>query len=114
MTAAPLAFDGQMLLCPSCGGDCVHIDDAYVLGRPRESEAMRPVHVNHKGHVSMGPEVDGAIPIDPVRGKGRRHTMSLVGWCEGCGGRFAITFMQHKGNTFVSTLASEWRGIAAD
>lgn len=105
---APLAFnvdvDGR-LLCPSCDFEYVHIDDAYVAGRPREDGPVVPVHVNSYGQVQTGEHVHLPVPDGEV---GRRHLVSLTGWCESCGLRFAVEFKQHKGQTMMALRRQTW------
>lgn len=106
-TAFPISDDGesQVLICPACGGTYVHVDDTYVAGRPREDGPVVPVHVDERGEVRERQGVD--VPL-PAHGAGRRHTISLVGWCEACNSRFALVFQQHKGQTEVSVLRQTW------
>lgn len=93
-------------LCPSCGEDYVHLDNVYIAGRPREDGDIVPVHVNAAGHVKQGFEVD--LPTADI---GRRHAITIAGWCELCGANFAIEFKQHKGQTEVRVLQKEWRPL---
>ncbi len=97
--------DKALLLCPMCRSDMVHVDDVFMAGRPREDGDIKVVHVDHRGAVRQGPEVD--IPLGP-RGIYRRHTISLQGWCEDCKLRFAIALQQDKGQTGVEVLRQEW------
>jgi hypothetical protein len=103
---APISFEdrgpveGFVLLCPDCGERDTHLDDIYIAGRPREDGDIVPVHVDHRGQVDN----DTAMPS----AGGRRHTISVGGWCEHCGSRFAIVFEQHKGKTYVRTLRQRW------
>lgn len=100
-----LNFDGEFLCCPVCGGTNVHVDDAYVAGRPREDGDVHPVHVDKAGQVTSGVHV-----VLPERPK-RRHLITLAGRCEGCTSGFGITFEQHKGTTIVRTLKKSWGPI---
>lgn len=108
MATHSLSFDDDganpsTLLCPACGGDYVHLDDVYVAGRPREDEDAKTVHVDHRG------TVDHLTPVPlGAGGLGRRHTITLGGFCELCHERFAVAFKQHKGQTFVSILTRQW------
>lgn len=44
--------------------------------------------------------------------KGRRHQISLLGWCEHCGEKFSLAFRQHKGMTFYSkTVTGNVHGV---
>ena len=99
------AQDG-MLLCPHCGERFIHIDDVYVAGRPREDGEVVPVHVDAAGRPHTGPAV--SVPIPDV---GRRHAVSLKGWCETCSGSFTIEFVQHKGHTLVAVREPQWTAL---
>ena len=93
-----------ILLCPLCGESrYTHIDDVFVAGRPREDGEVVPVHIDSHGRTTSDNSV--ALPIPDV---GRRHAISLGGWCESCGGRFAIEFLQHKGQTAVAVRKPTW------
>ena len=101
-----LKLSDNRLLCPGCGQDHVHLDNAYVGGRAREDGNVQPVKVEKSGHVAPIRESD--LPAPPQR----RHIFSLEGWCELCPARFAFSFEQHKGNTLVSVQMSEWKTIS--
>ena len=96
----------SVVLCPLCKSEWTHLDEVRVAGRPREDGDIFPVRVDAGGHVTQGLGV--VVPFGEL-GLGRRHTISIVGWCEGCGERFAFAFQQHKGQTLLSTLAESWR-----
>ncbi|KRB73067.1 hypothetical protein ASE01_20030 [Nocardioides sp. Root190] len=101
-----LAFDeDSRLLCPHCKGDYVHVDNAYVAGRPREDSEVFPVHVDDSGQVRADHSVDLPIPEGQI---GRRHVISLTGWCETCSARFALEFKQHKGQTYFAVRRQSW------
>ncbi|GIG40959.1 hypothetical protein [Cellulomonas phragmiteti] len=102
-----LADEGQ-LMCPLCSGTYVHIDDVYVAGRPREDGPVVPVHVNAGGRIATEEGVDL-----PMTDYGRRHVISLGGVCELCGGRFALEFKQHKGQTLVTIRKPVWTEVDA-
>lgn len=106
MPDAFLLAQDNCLLCPLCGNDYVHIEDAYVAGRPREDGPVIQVHVDGGGRVFTGDEVD--LPIPDF---GRRQVLSLGGRCEGCGGRFAIEFKQHKGQTVLAVRRPVWTSV---
>jgi hypothetical protein len=98
--------ENARLLCPACGFNCTHVDEVYVAGRPREDGDVFPVHVTAGGLVSQGLGVD--LPSEDI---GRRHVITLTGWCEGCSKSFAIEFKQHKGETYLKLLQKEWRPL---
>lgn len=95
----------NLLLCPGCGGEYLHVDDVYVAGRPREDGPFVPVHVDASGRVNTSdPTIPGGTP-------GRRHTITLAADCELCGGHFAWQFQQHKGRTIVEVFRSDWKSL---
>lgn len=96
---------GETLLCPLCGFSYTHIDDVFVAGRPREDGPIDVVKVASDGRVS---NPTGSFPIPDV---GRRHAFSLQGWCEGCGGTFALEFLQHKGETKIAVRQPQWTEV---
>lgn len=98
-----------ILGCPRCDDDHVHVDDAYVAGRPREDGDVVPVHVDSHGRLTQPHE--GDLPVGEF-GRGRRHAVSVGGWCEGCGSQFAFVFTQNKGRTIVETAFREWTSTA--
>ena len=98
--STPLQLDEQgHFLCPLCGDLYVHIDDTQIGGRPREDGPWRHVQVDDTGTVSH--PLPGKMAMPTQHGEMRRHFINLLGWCENCGGRFAIHFVQHKGTTDV-------------
>lgn len=84
------------LCCPLCGDVYVHVDEARVAARPVEDGEVTHISVTKSGEV--GSEL---VPIGSRVGTGRRHRIALHGWCEICGGKFAIVFTQYKGVTLV-------------
>jgi hypothetical protein len=104
-TRPPLTVTDGFLVCPLCGDNYVHLDEAYVAGRAREDGPVTPAMINSDGHASS----DDSIQVPMANNDaGRRHTISLAGRCEGCSGRFAIAFKQHKGQTVVDVLRQDW------
>lgn len=85
----------ELWSCPICGAvNGVHVDGVEV------SNAHQSVVVeaqeedsNAKVFTTLGAGVVGA---------GRRHDVSLLGWCEQGGHKFRVNYRQHKGDTFVS------------
>lgn len=98
--------DSNMLICPLCGEDYVHLDDVYMAGRPREDGPYVNVHVDNAGRIDQGDFLNM-----PIQSGGRRHTIAVSGWCEMCAGRFAIEFRQHKGQTELAILRANWRPV---
>lgn len=105
-----LKFDDALMLCPLCGGRSTHVDTVYMAGRPREDGEYVPVRVNSTGEVDR--HLTMAFIPPPADGMDRRHHISLQGSCEICGGVFAITFTQHKGETYLSIDRSGWSPVA--
>ena len=86
-------LDLDTMSCPMCGDQYVHLDGVEMVG-------------SHGQAVRLGapPEESSAYPtvaITSASVKTRRHTINLLGWCEGCG-PFVISLNQHKGETYVS------------
>lgn len=102
-----IKIDGNGIFrCPVCGDEWTHIDDVYVAGRPREDGEVVPVHVDSSGRVTQG------LPVSlPNTDVGRRHVITLAGWCESCGIHFGIEFKQHKGQTMVQVLRKAWQTV---
>lgn len=112
--STPISFDEDqashsLLKCPLCGDIHVHIDDIGMAGRPLEDGDYRNVMVNSDGVVST--DVPQASMADPGPYQ-RRHHVSLHGWCETCGGAFAIVLAQHKGNTVVLVQKPGWTEVS--
>jgi hypothetical protein len=101
-------FD-ESLACPVCGFGYTHIDSVSVAAR-REDAAPTHISVDAlSGYVRKDDGMD--VPVGPMVGEGRRHRVVLLGSCEnGC--RFAVVFTQHKGATFVETLAQSWLPVS--
>ena len=107
MPQAPIQFDDQAtMLCPLCGAPYTHVDDVHIGGRPREDGPWENVQVNSAGRVDE--KVHDGEMASPPSFSPRRHYITLLGNCEKCGGRFALHFTQHKGNTLVSVSKPAW------
>lgn len=105
--APPIRFDhDDTLLCPLCGGHHTHVDDVHIGGRPSEDGAWENVHVDSAGRVRQ--HLFSSEMARPAMESPRRHYISLIGTCEECGGRFGISFCQHKGITIVSVSQPAW------
>lgn len=83
----------NVLVCPACGGDCIHQIETVVVMRKRESEAepLR-VHVDRAG-ISTAFASEKATRRDVTRIRFR---------CEDCPHLSCLEVVQHKGQTFVS------------
>lgn len=91
------------MACPLCGdGDGTHVDHVYVAARREDADFVN-IHVS-----GLTGQVDRPSPVPapegPGVGQGRRHRFALTGWCEMCGGQYAIVFTQHKGATLIETV----------
>lgn len=82
----------EVLACPSCGGEYLHIDNVHISARKEDADftEIRVDAITGDVETNAGPG-----PGD----EGRRHRVSLIGWCEFCGDESAIVFRQHKGET---------------
>jgi hypothetical protein len=89
----------QIWRCPLCNGEHTHIN----------SVAMATA-ANHLERISVRGE-DEHASITRSFGKTkyphRRHTISLLLSCEGCGEFSTISFTQHKGNTYFDVNNSK-------
>ena len=94
MQPKPGEMQGHPLPCPLCGDDHVHVDGVEVGGRDREDGAPCYVRVDSAARVHV-------VPTPPEQTAGRRHTITLTGWCETCDRAFAIALQQHKGQTLT-------------
>lgn len=90
------------LCCPLCGDVFVHVDQVQMAARPQgEDGPISGIAVSACGAVT---DATGQVSTGSAVGVGRRHRISLIGWCEACSGRFALVFTQHKGVTFAESV----------
>lgn len=90
-----------ILLCPFCGEHFTRLEAVHVSARHEDGD-FTEISVNpQSGEVSY-PIIPG--PIGRMVATGRRHRISLIGYCECCGGRFAIVLTQHKGVTYAEVV----------
>ncbi len=84
------------LRCPLsvCRGETLHHD--RVTTHSREEDGVATVVV-----VDV-PDTRGAMPAVAGNPSGRRSGVVVEGWCELCGGRWALTLAQHKGSTMIA------------
>lgn len=88
------------LRCPECSeATGLHIDGVVV-----ENAGGQRLHVGTDGE-DKGARLDIQLEND-VPHDGRRHQVSLAGWCEHCRSRFNLNFKQHKGFTYYSKTLS--------
>lgn len=91
-----------VLSCPVCHDENgTHVDRVHVLVSHDDGDQA--------DYLSVGP--DGMVTLegrethpDAFGNVGRRHEFALVGWCELCGGNWALIFRQHKGQTLVKVM----------
>lgn len=96
-----ITADGT-LACPLCDDEFTHLCRTFVGAREREDGPINEVTVDHDGRVST--QVSTVGPRRTSWTNDRRDRVAVGGWCEGCGGVFAIVFTQHKGVTFVDVV----------
>lgn len=101
-TRIPTRTDG-VLVCPSCNGDYVHLDQADIAARTEDAD-FNNISVNARtGRVTT----HGAPPAFGMDiGVGRRHRIVVAGTCELCGAVLELVFTQHKGQTFAEWVVS--------
>ena len=88
----------QLLPCPQCGFEYVHITKAEVFMRAEDEDIHTHVTADIGDHKTEIKRVKG-IGRNP---SGRRDGLILTGYCEeGC--KFEIEMAQHKGNTIVKS-----------
>ena len=90
-----------LLTCPSCGDTYgVHVEQVRVSARVEDGVFDEIIVDARSGQVSTHNPEEG--PRGHAVGVGRRHRISLMGYCELCPGScFSLVFTQHKGETFV-------------
>lgn len=93
-----------VLACPACKEISTHFD-RVVVRTPMEYVSVKASGEDKWAGIEVDRCNDGDIPAAPSNL--RRHLITLLGWCEHCYGEFAITFMQHKGDTIVTLAAIE-------
>lgn len=85
---------GNVLLCPRCGGDCLHHGRVVVANR-REQDAPG-IHVTVEGLKGTLQPSDDFI--------GRRDDVRVHLTCEGCGNianELELVMVQYKGQTLL-------------
>ena len=88
----------QLLACPQCGFEYVHITKAEVFIRAEDEDIHTYVTADIGDHKTEIKRVKG-MGRNP---SGRRDGLILTGYCEeGC--EFEIKMAQHKGNTLVKS-----------
>lgn len=88
---------GAVLLCPQCGGECLHHDKVEVFER---CEDMGGLHITVTDKV----ETDRDLDENPSC---RRHGLKIHFWCEFCNAIPVLSIAQHKGSTCVDFKYTE-------
>ncbi|MFI5296675.1 MAG: hypothetical protein ACHREM_01140 [Polyangiales bacterium] len=87
-----ILLEGNVLLCPSCGGSYLHHGMVHVHNRTEEDGPGLRTVVFGEG-VSITPEATDFI--------GRRDDLRIFFGCEGCTAHHWLCLVQHKGQTFM-------------
>jgi hypothetical protein len=94
----------NLLHCPRCGEDAVHVEYAYVAapGPNGDVQSMRAEVFSMSARPSIAPAAEEV-------GGGYGCAVSIAGYCEQCPKPFAISFVQNQGVTEV--WLTDWDGI---
>jgi len=85
---------GAELVCPSCGGNCLHHDRIDIFERGEDQD--QGIHV-------LVAEGQGTFNTDLAGNpSARRDGLSIHFWCEDCSAKPVLTIAQHKCNAFVN------------
>jgi len=104
--------DNGLLLCPVCDWNATHMEIVRVAAR-REDRDFNEITVNAiTGQIATHGEV--SAPTGPKEHEGRRQRIALTGYCEEGNHSFAIVFTQHKGGTYVETVAPIAHEVVGD
>lgn len=93
-------FDGNTLLCPSCGSPNLHHNRVEIFER-RHEDSPEGFHVAVDCDAASA-TIDSAIVGNPSE---RRGGISVMLWCERCEGTSRIDLAQDKGRTLISLKA---------
>jgi hypothetical protein len=88
-------FAPPALRCPGCEGTFTHIDHCHAEVR-MEDQPIKDVYIALAGG-DVDIRNDGRVHGHSVR----RHSITLLLWCESCTKVYEISFAQHKGQTEV-------------
>ena len=94
-----------ILCCPACASEVTHVDRVYISARYEDAIPTDEIRV-HARSGRIQTRCTTPAPVAPS-GEGRRHRISLIGWCELCGSDWALVFTQHKGATLVELTPTE-------
>lgn len=96
-----VSVSSRALACPVCGFDYLHHRAVFVYGSAQEDSADLDFSiVGANGKVSE----TGITPRNGADWYGRRDSLLVSFWCEGCHCISALQIRQHKGLSLV-----EWR-----
>ncbi|MGN5734766.1 hypothetical protein [Arthrobacter psychrochitiniphilus] len=91
----------QALRCPNCGAATgLHIDGAAVENASGQKLQVEATDEDSSARLSV--HLDNDADHD-----GRRHQISLIGWCELCESKFNLAFRQHKGMTYFTKTVTK-------
>jgi len=85
---------GSNLMCPYCGYNYVHHEEIEIFDRCEDEKAGLHVKIDADGAAS----IDMDLHNNPSP---RRHGLAIKIWCEGCDAKSTLTFVQHKGMTYI-------------
>lgn len=98
----PLQFELDMLLCPLCGGNCLHHERVEIWNR-WEEDAEICLHIVADDNLADRYVINESIEGNP---SDRRDGMAISFWCERCNKHSTLLIAQHKGQTII-----DWEGI---
>jgi len=93
----------HVLLCPSCGGDCLHHERVSSYDRAEDADALLQTVVRGQ-HVSIQ-----LIRNSVQNPSARRDGVAIEFSCEGCPAHVELLLAQHKGSTRCS-----WRLVGSE
>ncbi|WP_223309013.1 hypothetical protein [Glutamicibacter nicotianae] len=91
--------------CPDCEEAYgFHIDGASVVNASGQKLRVESKNEDSSARLDVQLEND---PHDAKTFRGRRHAVSLLGWCEHCHKDYTLTFEQVKGTTYFSKSSTD-------
>lgn len=91
----------DVLVCPVCGYNFIHQGSVCVMNRFKEDGDGTKTTVSLDGKtVNVTHLPDSELP-------GRRDTVRINFWCEGCPRSSVLEIAQHKGQTFFSWVEAD-------
>ena len=91
-------WGNQVLVCPGCGSAYLHSGRVTVYDRKagKEDAEHTTVTTVRNGRAKTTEDIPSGHAGNP---SDRRHGVAVAFSCEGCDGKFELTFAQHKGVT---------------